>query len=47
MGIKVVDEGAPARLSNLVAESRLFAWNKAAQLENLECILELAKELRW
>ena len=36
MGIEVVDEGAPTRLSNLVIESRLLAWIKAAQLENLE-----------
>jgi hypothetical protein len=33
----VVDEGAPARLSNLVVGSRLLAWIKAARLENPEC----------
>jgi hypothetical protein len=33
----VVDEGAPACLSNLVVESGLLAWIKAAQLEDPEC----------
>ena len=40
MGIEVVDEGAPAHLSNFVVESGL-----ATQLKNLECILESAEEL--
>jgi hypothetical protein len=42
MGVEVVDEGMLAHLSNLVVESGLFAWIKAAQVENLECILESA-----
>jgi hypothetical protein len=33
----VVDEGEPAHLSNLVVESGLLAWIKAAQLEGPEC----------
>ena len=44
-GVEVVDESAPTFLSNLVIESGLLAWIKAIQLENLECILESAKEL--
>jgi hypothetical protein len=36
MGIEVVDVGVPARLSNLVIESRLLAWTKATKLGNLE-----------
>jgi hypothetical protein len=41
----VVDEGELARLSNLVVESRLLVWIKAAWLEDLECILESVEEL--
>jgi hypothetical protein len=37
MGVKVVDEGEPARLSNLVVKSGLLAWIKVAQLESPEC----------
>ena len=37
IGVEVVDEGAPARLSNLVVGSGLLAWIKAAWLEGLEC----------
>ena len=33
----MVDEGVPARLFNLVVESGLLAWIKAAQLEDSEC----------
>ena len=36
MSVEVVDKGASAHLSNLVVESGLLAWIKAAQLENLE-----------
>jgi hypothetical protein len=36
MRIEVVDEGALARLSNLVIESGLLAWIKATKLEKLE-----------
>ena len=43
--VEVVDEGAPARLSNLVVESGLLAWIKATRLEDPKCILELAEEL--
>ena len=41
--VEVVDEGVLACLPNLVVGSRLLAWIKAAQLENLECILESAE----
>jgi hypothetical protein len=37
MGVEVVAESTPARLSNLVVESRLLAWIKAVGLEDLEC----------
>jgi hypothetical protein len=37
MGVEVVDEGASARLSNLVVGSRLLAWIKIAQLVDPEC----------
>jgi hypothetical protein len=37
IGVKVVDEGALPRLFNLVVESRLLAWIKAARVENHEC----------
>ena len=37
MGIKVRDEGASTRLSNLVVGSGLLAWIKATQLEGPEC----------
>jgi hypothetical protein len=37
MGVEVVDESTPARLSNLVVESRLLAWIKVARLEDPEC----------
>jgi hypothetical protein len=30
MGVEVIDEGAPTRLSNLVVESGLLAWINAA-----------------
>ena len=43
--VEVVDEGALARLFNLVVKSELLAWINTAQLENPERILELAKEL--
>ena len=33
----MVDEGVPECLSNLVVESGLLAWIKAAQLEDPEC----------
>jgi hypothetical protein len=33
----VVNEGVPARLSNLVVGSRLLAWIKAARLEDSDC----------
>ena len=36
MEIEVIDKGTPARLSKLVVGSRVLAWIKAAQLENLE-----------
>jgi hypothetical protein len=45
MGVEVVDEGAPACLSNLVVGSRLLAWINATQLENHEYSSELADEL--
>ena len=45
MGVEVVNDGAPAGLYKLVVELVLLAWINAAQLENRECILELAKEL--
>jgi hypothetical protein len=37
MGVKVVNDGASARLSNLVVELRLLAWIKPARLEGPEC----------
>jgi hypothetical protein len=37
MGIEVIDEGASARLSNLVVGSGLLAWIKAARLEGPKC----------
>ena len=36
IGREVVDESALVCLSNLVVESGLVIWIKAAQLENLE-----------
>jgi hypothetical protein len=45
MGVEVVDEGAPTRLSNLVVGLGLLAWIKATQLENHEYISELTEEL--
>jgi hypothetical protein len=36
MGLEVVDEGAPALLSNLVIQSELLERIKAAQLKDLE-----------
>jgi hypothetical protein len=37
MGVEMVDEGAPARLSNLVVELGLLAWIKVVRLEDPEC----------
>ena len=37
IGVKVVDEGVTARLSNLVVGSGLLAWIKAAQFEGPKC----------
>jgi hypothetical protein len=37
IGVEVVDEGALARLSNLVVELGLLAWIKVAWLEDPEC----------
>jgi hypothetical protein len=36
--VEVVNEGAPARLSNFVVELRLLVWINAAQLENPKCM---------
>ena len=44
--MRMVDEGVPTHLSNLVVESKLLVWINDAQLENPECILESTEELR-
>jgi hypothetical protein len=37
MRVEVINEGASARMSNLVVGLGLLAWIKAARLEDLEC----------
>ena len=37
MRVEVINEGAFARLSNLVVGSGLLAWIKATRLEDFEC----------
>jgi hypothetical protein len=38
MRVEVIEEGALARLSNLVVESGLLVWINAAQLDNPKCM---------